>query len=151
MTFHILLINGPNLNLLGWREPEVYGADTLETIEARLREHFQTYDVELGFFQSNHEGAIIDAIHSARGWADGVVINAGAYTHYSYAIRDALASVALPAVEVHLSNIHARERFREVTVIGEVCVGCILGFGWRSYLWGVEALLAHLKDTNSRG
>jgi 3-dehydroquinate dehydratase II len=145
MTHHILIIHGPNLNLLGTREPHLYGADTLATIEARLQQHFGE-SAELRFFQSNCEGAIIDAIHSAREWAAGIVINAGAYTHYSLAIRDALSGVELPAVEAHLTNIHARESFRHVSVIADVCIGVVAGFGWRSYLWATEALLAHLHD-----
>jgi 3-dehydroquinate dehydratase II len=145
MTYRILIVNGPNLNLLGTREPRMYGIDTLATIEARLQQHFGK-SAELRFFQSNHEGAIIDAIHSAREWANGIVINAGAYTHDSLSIRDALSGVGLPAVEVHLTNTYARESFRHVSMIAGVCVGVIAGFGWRSYLWATEALLAHLNE-----
>jgi 3-dehydroquinate dehydratase-2 len=140
------VLSGPNLNLLGEREPEVYGSDTLDTIHTRLSKHFEGRGVELRFFQSNSEGDLIDAIHEARNWADGIVINPGAYAHYSYGVRDALSGIGLPAVEIHLSNIHKRESFRHTLVVAPVCVGSVLGFGWRSYLWGVEALLSYLGD-----
>lgn len=137
----ILVIHGPNLNLLGHREPSIYGATALEEINNRLREYATKHGAELQIMQSNHEGEIIDALHRACGWADGIVINAGAYTHYSYAIRDAIAAIGIRTVEVHFSNIHARESFRHSSVIAPVCLGQIAGFGWRSYILGINALL----------
>ncbi len=142
MKASYLLIHGPNLNLLGRREPEVYGSDTLEEINRRLQEWAAEHEVTLRTFQSNHEGAIIDAIQEAATWADGLVINPGAYTHYSYAIRDAVAGVGLPTVEVHLSNIHKREEFRHRSVIVPVCLGQICGLGWIGYRLALEALLS---------
>ncbi len=146
MSLKILILHGPNLNLLGTREPDVYGALTLAEINQRLRDYAAQQDIELRTFQSNSEGALIDAIHEARSWAQGIVINPGAYTHTSYALRDAIAGVGLLAVEVHLSNVHAREAFRHQSVIAPVCVGQISGFGWRSYLLGLEALAQLLAD-----
>lgn len=138
----IAIINGPNLNLLGIREPHVYGTDTLEDIERRVREMAGELDVELEFFQSNSEGAIIDELHAARHErnADAVVINPGAYTHYSIAIRDAIAAIGIPVVEVHLSNTYAREPFRERSVVAAVCRGRIEGLGWRGYMAAVRVL-----------
>ncbi len=144
----IAVIHGPNLNLLGTREPDIYGAMTLEKINAALHEAAQP-DHEVRPFQSNHEGAIIDYIHAARDWADGVLINPGALTHYSYALRDAIAAVKLPTVEAHLSNIHARESFRHTSVTAPVCLAQISGFGWRSYLLGLQGLLDHLAEHRS--
>lgn len=140
----ILILHGPNLNLLGTRQPEVYGADTLDDIDERLRRHAARRGVELDTLQSNHEGALIDRLHAARDEVDGVVLNAGAFTHTSLALRDAITSVELPVIEVHLSNVHAREAFRHQSVLTAVCLGMVSGFGWRSYRLGLDALLGHL-------
>jgi 3-dehydroquinate dehydratase-2 len=141
---NILILHGPNLNLLGKREPGVYGHTTLGEINEALKAVADEHNVELRLVQSNHEGALIDALHQAMTWADGVVINPGAYTHTSVAIRDAIAGTALPAVEIHLSNIHARESFRHTSLIAPVCVGQVCGFGWRSYLVGLTGLIEYL-------
>lgn len=136
----ILLLNGPNLNLLGKREPEIYGTLSLWDIEDRLKKKF--LDVRFEFIQSNSEGALIDALHKAfKGEFDAVVLNPGAYTHYSYAIRDAVAALKIPVVEVHISNLHAREEFRRKSVIAPVCTGVITGFGVMSYELAVRFLL----------
>ncbi|MDU0199828.1 type II 3-dehydroquinate dehydratase [Paenibacillus sp. MAH-36] len=141
----VLVINGPNLNMLGIREPGVYGTVSLSVIIQGLTELAQVLSVEIESFQSNHEGDIIDKIHEAFGTKDGILINPGAFTHYSYAIRDALSSVQLPTVEVHLSNIHKREEFRHQSVTAPVVIGQISGFGVQSYELGLRALLSHMQ------
>jgi len=142
----ILVIHGPNLNLLGLRQPGVYGSQTLEEINERLRDYAGGQGISLRIFQSSHEGALIDALHDARTWADGVVFNPGAYTHTSYALLDAILAVELPVVEVHMSNVHAREDFRHRSLLAPGCIGQITGFGWRSYLLGIHALQGYLAD-----
>lgn len=142
----ILVLHGPNLNLLGQREPEIYGRWTLAEIDEMLVNEAHKTNTELRVMQSNHEGALIDAVHDARIWGHGILINPGALTHTSYALRDAIAAVGLPTVEVHLSNIHAREEFRRHSVIAPVCIGQVSGFGWRSYRFGLMALLDHLLE-----
>jgi len=135
----ILVINGPNLNLLGTRERDIYGVETLESIARRMYEEAEKLNMDLDFIQSNHEGEIIDKIHDARGKYDIIIINAGAYTHYSIAIRDAIKAVEIPAIEVHLSNIYNREEFRSKSVLAPVCVGQISGFGGDSYIVALHA------------
>lgn len=140
MRKHILVMNGPNLNLLGIREPGIYGNDTLDTLCDTVREAATAHGATVEFFQSNHEGALIDTLHAAMGVYDGIILNAGAYTHYSYAIRDAISAIRLPVVEVHLSDIHAREPFRHVSVIEPVCTAQISGLGVGSYLKALDLL-----------
>lgn len=136
----IIVINGPNLNLLGEREPNIYGGNSLQSINAELAKKAAEMGYEMTFFQSNSEGAIIDCLHSARLDCAGVILNAGAYTHYSYAIRDAIAAIKIPVVEVHLSNVDSREEFRKESVIAPVCKGSISGFGKYSYALALSAL-----------
>lgn len=136
----ILVIHGPNLNLLGERETSIYGVNTLDSINEEIIEHAKKYEFKCDTYQSNSEGDIIDVLHESRKKYDGVVINAGAYTHYSYAIRDAIAAIKIPVVEVHISNIQARDEFRNQSVIAPVCKGQISGFDKNSYILGVDAL-----------
>jgi len=143
---NVLVLHGPNMNLLGRRPRDIYGTVTLAEIDARLRERATELGLTVRIVQSNHEGALIDALHEAIDWADAVLINPGGLTHTSVALRDCLEALAKPAVEVHLSNIHAREPFRQVSLIAPVCVGQVAGFGWRSYLLGLEAIAALLAD-----
>jgi len=140
-----LILHGPNLNLLGTREPEVYGSITLDDINNKLVELGKELSAEVKSLQSNHEGALVDALHDARTWADGVVFNPGAYTHTSIALRDAISAIQIPVVEVHLSNVYAREEFRHISMISAVCKGKITGFGWRSYMLGLRALAEMLS------
>ena len=137
----ILVLHGPNLNLLGTREPEVYGSMTLEDINSKLIELGNELGVEIKCSQSNHEGALIDALHDARLWANGVVFNPGGYTHTSVALRDAISAIGIAVIEVHLSNVYAREEFRHTSLISAVCKGKVLGLGWRSYTLGLRALI----------
>jgi 3-dehydroquinate dehydratase-2 len=141
---HITILNGPNLNLLGTRQPEVYGATSLADIEALCEARAEALDLDMEFHQTNHEGILIDQIHAARTTSDGLILNAGAYTHTSVAIMDALASVSLPVVEVHLSNIHARESFRHKSFVSPVALGLICGFGAAGYLLALDGLHGHL-------
>ncbi|GAB1472206.1 type II 3-dehydroquinate dehydratase [Chloroflexota bacterium] len=141
----ILILHGPNLNLLGTREPEVYGSMSLNDINSKLIELGKNLGAEILYLQSNHEGALIDALHDARTWADGVVFNPGGYTHTSIALRDAISAIQIPVVEVHLSNVYAREEFRHVSMISAVCRGRITGFGWRSYELGLRGLVDIIK------
>lgn len=146
----ILVMNGPNINLTGERSAEHYGAMTLDAINAYISEKAAELNVEVEFYQSNHEGALIDRLHAARpaanGGIDAIVLNAGAYTHYSYAIRDAIEAIKLPVVEVHMSNIHEREEFRHISVIKDVCIEQISGHGKDSYILGLEAAINAVKE-----
>lgn len=140
-AMRILIVNGPNLNRLGMRDPSQYGSDTLADIEARISERAESLGVEVDFFQSNHEGEIVDFLQGAASDAAGLVINAGALTHYGISLRDAIADTGLPFVEVHLSNIHAREEFRHHSVMVSLAKGQIAGLGWRGYLYALEYLV----------
>ena len=139
----ILVINGPNLNLLGEREPGIYGDDTYESLCEMIMDKADEMNIKFEIFQSNHEGAIIDKLHSARMNFNGVILNAGAYTHYSYAIRDAISAISIPVVEVHISNVFARDEFRKNSVIAPVCKGSISGFGFSSYFLAMDALVKY--------
>lgn len=141
---HVLVLNGPNLNLLGTREPEIYGHTTLADINAWLEKRADEADVAIEFYQSNHEGALVDKIQAARGNVDYIIFNAGAYTHYSIALRDAIAGVEIPTIEVHLSNIHKREEFRHTSVLAPVCLGQISGLGAFSYMAALESVIDRL-------
>ena len=142
----ILVMNGPNLNLLGTREPEIYGSLMLADIHERLRQRANEADLDIEFMQSNHEGALVDAIQRARRTADYIILNAGAFTHYSIALRDAIAAVDVPVIEVHLSNIHQREEFRHKSVIAPVVLGQIAGFGAESYMAALEIIIMRMGD-----
>lgn len=150
MSSSVLVLNGPNLNLLGTRQPEVYGDTTLADIEMRCRVHASELSLNLSFAQSNHEGVLIDALHAARGVHAGVILNAGAFSHTSIALMDAIRSIELPVIEVHLSNIHAREAFRHKSLIAPVALGQIAGFGADGYLLALTALERHLSAMTRR-
>lgn len=145
---HLLLLNGPNLNLLGQREPGIYGSGTLASIEENLQAEAQAEDVTLDCFQSNFEGALVEKVHQAMGRSRGILINAGAYTHTSIALRDALLGVAIPYVELHLSNTHAREPFRHRSLLADRAVGVVMGFGAGSYSLALQGLLHHLRSSS---
>lgn len=148
MTRSILILNGPNLNLLGTRQPEVYGPTTLADIEKMCADKAGTLGVALAFVQTNHEGALVDEIHAARGVHAGIILNAGAYTHTSVALMDAISSAVVPVVELHLSNIHAREEFRKTSFIAPVAIGQICGFGAAGYPLAMDALLSYLGESS---
>jgi len=141
---YFFILHGPNLNLLGTREPDIYGTMTLQSIQNKIDSYLDHFAIASRYQQSNHEGELIDFLHDASHWASGVVFNPGAYTHTSIALRDAVSAIAVPVVEVHLSNIHAREPFRRISMISPVCQGTISGFGWQSYLLGVQSLVYQL-------
>jgi 3-dehydroquinate dehydratase-2 len=138
----LLFLNGPNLNLLGTREPDIYGRETLADVEAMVRDRAKKLQVEVDFHQSNSEGQLIDWIHAGRGQVDAVVLNAGGLTHTSVALRDAIAGASIPTIEIHLSNVHAREEFRHKSLLTAVCKGVISGFGVQSYLLGLDAAVS---------
>ncbi len=143
----ILVLHGPNLNLLGDREPEIYGSMTLADIDRQLQALGEKAGVDVRCIQSNHEGVLIDTLQDARKWAAGIVFNPGGYTHTSVALRDAISAIGIPVIEVHLSNVYAREEFRHNSMISAVCKGKIVGFGWRSYILGLQGLIDLLAST----
>jgi 3-dehydroquinate dehydratase-2 len=142
----ILILHGPNLNLLGTREPEVYGSMTLENINEKMIALGKELNAEIKCIQSNHEGALIDALHDARAWANGVLFNPGGYTHTSVALRDAISAIQIPVIEVHLSNVYAREEFRHHSFVSAVCKGKVTGIGWKSYELGLRGLIDIIKE-----
>jgi 3-dehydroquinate dehydratase-2 len=141
----ILLLHGPNLNLLGTREPEIYGSMTLDDINQKMIALGSELNADIKCTQSNHEGALIDALQDARAWADGVIFNPGGYTHTSVALRDAISAIVIPVIEVHLSNVYAREEFRHISLVSAVCKGKVTGFGWHSYELGLRGLVDIIK------
>jgi len=145
ISMKLLILHGPNLNLLGTREPEVYGSMTLNDINEKIIALGKELGAEVKCLQSNHEGALIDALHDARTWASGVVFNPGGYTHTSVALRDAISAIVIPVIEVHLSNVYAREEFRHTSFVSAVCKGKVSGFGWRSYELGLRGLIDIIK------
>lgn len=148
MERKLLILNGPNLNLLGLREPGVYGSLSLEDINKKLIAHANGLGFKIECDQSNHEGELVDKLHEAMQWADGVIINAAAFTHTSIALRDAISAISIPVIEVHISNIHARESFRHESKIAGVCMGSIAGFGWRSYILALHAFDFYFQEKN---
>jgi 3-dehydroquinate dehydratase-2 len=146
-SLRVLVLHGPNLNLTGFRQPDIYGKQTLEEIDAEIQAAAKTLGIEVRILQSNSEGVLIDTIQEHRNWADGIIVNPGAFSHYSIAIRDALVSVRLPIVEVHLSNIHAREDFRRHSVVSPISVGQVVGFGGHGYILALNALVNFTKET----
>ena len=145
--YSMCVLHGPNINLLGIREPDIYGQDTFDEMNRKIKERAKALDVEVRIFQSNSEGEMIDIIHESLKWAEAIIINPGAYTHYSYAIRDALSAVRLPTIEVHLTNVHSREEFRHHSVISPIASGLIIGFGTNGYLLALDAAKRMLEES----
>jgi 3-dehydroquinate dehydratase-2 len=146
---NVLVLHGPNLNLTGYREPDVYGMRPLEDIDELIQNRAKSMNIEIRIMQSNSEGALIDTIQEHRNWANAIVVNPGGLTHYSISLRDALTSVRLPVVEVHLSNVHAREEFRRLSVISPITLGQIVGFGGYGYVMALDAIVNHLRESLS--